>query len=100
MYVFLLSTREILLPRILFDVLHPLQSMMKKNIRFAAGFGSLRSFLMVSCWLLQALNSLKDLVVFQAILSFEATKTPPFPTYFLAQLDDLYIYHWLIIAYF
>ena len=55
---------------------------------------------MVSCWLLQALNSLKDLVVFQAILSFEATKTPPFPTYFLAQLDDLYIYHWLIIAYF
>ena len=72
----------------------------KKNLWFAAGFSSLRSFLMVSCWLLQALNSLEDLVVFQAILSFEATKTPPFPTYFLAQLDDLCIYHWLIIAYF
>ena len=26
------------------------------------------------------LNSLEDLVGFQAILTFEATKTPPFPT--------------------
>ena len=52
MYVFVLSIREILLPRF-FDVLLLLQSMIeKKKLRF----GSLWSFLMPSFWLLKALT--------------------------------------------